>query len=133
MYRTLFLVFSACVPMAAAQDTAAPAVAPVTDKVIDGKFLGLSAGILGATVFDTEMTLRSLKTCLCYETNPIFAAVLKEGRPATYAVAVGLDAFGLAMTYKLKKEHRKIWPVPVVAVIGLHLILGIHNNHFAQR
>ena len=104
-----------------------------TDKALDGKFLSLSAGVIGSTLFDTETTFRGLTKCSCYEANPVLSPFISAGRPAAYAFETGMDGVALFSAFKLRKMHSKVWWLPATAVVGMHIWLGSRNLQLTRR
>lgn len=101
------------------------------EKTIDKKFLVVNGFLVGSTIFDTETTFAALDNCpTCKESNPIMRPFIKSGRPATYAVQGVIDVGIIYWSYKLKKEHRKIWWVLPVVMGASHVVAGGFNLRF---
>ncbi len=101
------------------------------DKTIDKKFLLVNGFLIGSTIFDTETTFAALDNCPnCKEGNPMMRPFIKSGRAATYAFQGAIDAGIIYWSYRLKKEHRKIWWVLPVVMGVSHAVAGGFNLRF---
>lgn len=109
---------------------------PAGRKVLDKKFWGLAAGLTAATIYDIETTYAGLNRCeTCREGNPLMRHVVEAGRPASYGVAMGLNAGLMYYSYRLRKSNnssgkkRLWWLLPTIA-IGAHGVAGSLNLRY---
>jgi hypothetical protein len=93
----------------------------VDGQVADRNYLLLTGGMISASVFDAEMTLRCLhdKTCK-YLPNSL------RSRTALYGIGIPADLGVSYLTYFMKKRHSRIWFVPAACIAGANLYVGMH-------
>ena len=95
---------------------------------LDAKFISLAAAMQAATVLDMESTFSVAKNCsACREANPFLRPLVNSGRPATYAVTTGIDLAAFYVAYRMRKDGKRYWWVPMVAATGLHAGFAWHN------
>ena len=104
-------------------------------KVLDKKFWGLFAGLTAATIYDIETTYAGLSRCEnCREGNSLMRHVVEAGRPASYGVAMGLNAGLMYYSYRLRKSNnssvKKLWWLFPTIVIGAHGVAGSFNLRY---
>ena len=84
-------------------------------RVIDKRFIGMSALVMGLTIADLESTQHCLSNHTCRELNPM----LPTSRAGMYAVNVPINAGAMYLAYRLKAGgHRNWWIVPAVVAAG---------------
>lgn len=92
-------------------------------KVIDGKFIALSALVAGLTAADVELTQHCLNARTCYEMNPS----LPRSRWGQYAVNSVTNAAVMYFAYRRRATGKWGWWVAPVVDIGAHGA-GIGSN-----
>lgn len=106
----------------------------IEKKVIDTKFIVVSSYLVAMTVFDLETTFSAIHNG-AHEANPIMKPFVNSGRPATYAVQLGIDAAILFLAYELKKsknpDFNKIWWVAPMLSGTAHGVCGGLNLRYS--
>jgi len=74
---------------------------------------GLAAGM---AVFDVEMTQRCIADHRCLEANP----VMPSSHLGQLSVNFALAAYGAWWSYRLKKQHSKVWWIFPTTGIAVH-------------
>lgn len=86
-----------------------------SQHVIDKRFIGMSAIVMGLTIADLESTQRCLSNHTCRELNPM----LPTSRVGMYAVNLPINAGAMYFAYRLKAGgHRNWWIVPALVSAG---------------
>ncbi|MBI2981998.1 MAG: hypothetical protein HYY44_06890, partial [Deltaproteobacteria bacterium] len=94
----------------------------------DTTFWIVSAGLVMTTIYDLETTFWSLKNCdNCKEGNFLVAPLVNTGRPATYAVMMGVNAGLLYLSYRVKKQGSKLWWIGPAIGTAAHGVAGTLN------
>ena len=93
----------------------------VDGQVADRNYLLLTGGMISASVFDAEMTLRCLHDKTCKYLPPSL-----RSRTALYGIGIPADLGISYLTYFMKKRHSRIWFVPAAFVTGANLYVGVH-------
>lgn len=88
-------------------------------KIIDTNFTLVSAYLITMTVFDIEATFAATKNG-AKEANPIMKPFIKNSRPATYAIQLGIDTLIFFVAYEMKKSNKSDfkktwWVLPMIA------------------
>ena len=103
-------------------------------KVIDTEFIAVSSYLVLMTVFDVETTFAAIRNSGGREANPIMRPFVKNGRAATYAVQLAVDALFIYIAYEMKgskhKEFRKMWWISPSIVGTAHGIAGGLNLRY---
>jgi hypothetical protein len=103
------------------------------EKIIDGKFLSVSAYLIATTLFDVETTFAAIHNGAC-EANPILKPFVKSGRPATYGFELGADALFLFIAYEMKASKNsnlnKAWFILPMVAGTVHGIAGGLNLRY---
>jgi hypothetical protein len=100
----------------------APYIRPIepakanSKRVVDGKFIGMSALAMGLTVADIESTQHCLRNGTCRELNPL----MPHSRLGMYAVNVPVNALAMYVSYRLKAGGHKTWWIAPIAISGAH-------------
>jgi hypothetical protein len=89
-----------------------------TKRVIDKKFIAMSALAMGFTIADIERTQSCLGSHTCEELNPM----LPHSRAGMYAVNVPLNAGLMYLSYRFKASGKKKWWIAPIAIAGSHLV-----------
>jgi hypothetical protein len=97
-------------------------------SVADRNYLLLTAGMLGASVFNAEMTLHCLKEH--EDCNDVPSSL--RSRTALYGIGIPADLGVAYLTYFMKKKHNSIWYVPSALVTGANLFLGARAYRWSQ-
>jgi hypothetical protein len=97
--------------------------APPRPKVIDKKFIALTALTFGLTSLDVEMTHHCLKAGTCYEMNP----TLPNSRAGQYAINTLTNVAVTYFSYRRRKSGKWGWWVAPVIDMGAHGV-GIGTN-----
>jgi hypothetical protein len=87
-------------------------------RVIDKKFVGMSALVMGFTIADIETTQHCLSNGTCKELNPS----MPHSRAGMYAVNIPVNAFAMYLSYRLKASGHKTWWIAPIAVSGAHAV-----------
>ncbi len=91
-------------------------------RVVDRKFVALSATLMSLTVSDLERTQHCLARGTCTEMNPM----LPHSRAGMYAVNVPINAGTMFLAYKMKAAGWKTWWVlPALNIAGHAVGTGI--------
>lgn len=100
----------------------------VDGNVADRNYLLLTGAMFGATVANTELTLR------CLNHHPSCNDVPSSFRSRLDLYAVGIPAnLGIDyLTYHLKRKHYHLWFVPAAAVTGANLFLAVRAYRWTQ-
>jgi hypothetical protein len=100
----------------------------VDRSVADRNYLILTAGMFGATIVNTELTLR------CLNKHPSCNDVPANFRSRLDLYAVGIPAeLGVAyLTYYLKRKHNHMWYVPAAVVTGANIFLAVRAYRWTQ-
>jgi hypothetical protein len=100
----------------------------VDRTVADRNYLLLTGGMLGATVVNTELTLR------CLNKHPSCNDVPANFRSRVDLYGVGIPAdLGIAyLTYYMKRKHNHMWYVPPALVTGANLFLAVRAYRWTQ-
>jgi hypothetical protein len=104
-----------------------------TKQIIDGKFIAASAYLVAMTVLDIETTFAAIHNG-AHEANPVIKPFIKNGRPATYAFEIGIDALTLWTAYKMRASENKTlnktwWILPTIMATG-HGVAGGLNLRY---
>jgi hypothetical protein len=100
-----------------------PAPPPSRPKVIDRKFIALSALILGLTAMDIEMTQSCMRSGVCVELNP----TLPHSRAGMYAVNSATNLGVIYLAFRRRDHGKKDWWIAPLIDIGAHAG-GIGSN-----
>ena len=95
-----------------------PAQKPTPNRVVDKKFIAMSALAMGLTIADIERTQSCLNSHTCEEMNP----TLPRSRAGMYAVNVPLNAGLMYLSYRFKASGKKKWWIAPIAIAGSHLV-----------
>jgi hypothetical protein len=87
-------------------------------RVLDKKFIAMSALAMGLTIADIERTQSCLNSHTCEEMNP----TLPRSRAGMYAVNVPLNAGLMYLSYRFKSKGKKTWWIAPIAIAGSHLV-----------
>jgi hypothetical protein len=87
-------------------------------RVVDRKFVGMSALVLGLTVADIETTQHCLSNSTCKELNPL----MPHSRAGMYAVNIPINAAAMYLSYRLKASGHKTWWIAPIAISGAHAV-----------
>ena len=90
--------------------------APVPPRVVDKKFVLVSALVMGLTISDLERTQHCLHRGTCIEMNPM----LPHSRAGMYAVNIPLNAATMWLGYRMKSQGRKTWWIAPALVAAGH-------------
>ena len=89
---------------------------PKTERVLDAKFVGVSAIAMALTIADIENTQRCLAKNTCTELNPL----MPKSRAGMYAVNIPLNAGLMYLSYRLKARGNRAWWIAPLAISGAH-------------
>jgi len=87
-------------------------------RVVDKKFIGMSALAMGLTIADIENTQHCLNQGTCRELNPM----MPRSRAGMYAVNLPVNAGLMYLSYRLKASGKKTWWIAPLAISGSHAI-----------
>ena len=100
---------------------------PTQSRTLSKGFLLLNGLHLGMAIFDVEMTQHCIANHHCVEGNPLM--------PSSHAGQLGVNfaivGYGTFMSYRLKKQERKLWLLSPIVGIAAHT-LGVASG-FANR
>jgi len=99
----------------------AAATGPSLEGVADRHYWAFTSAMLGASVFDAELTQRCQQENTCsYVPSSLRsrAAMYGIGLPADFAVAY--------LTYHMKAKREHLWYVPSALVTAANVYVGIH-------
>lgn len=85
-------------------------------RVVDAKFVGMSALVMGTTIADIETTQHCLGNGTCRELNPL----IPHSRAGMYAVNIPINALAMYVSYRLKAGGHKTWWIAPLAISGAH-------------
>jgi len=92
-------------------------------QVMDAKFLLLGGLVLATTTADMELTQHCQNSGSCVELNP----TIPRARWAKHAVNLPTNAAVMYWAYRWKKEGKRLWWMPPLVDIGVHLV-GVGSN-----
>jgi hypothetical protein len=87
-------------------------------RVIDAKFVSMSALAMGLTIADIESTQHCIGNGTCREMNPL----MPHSRAGMYAVNVPVNAGLMYLSYRLKASGNKSWWIAPLAISGSHAV-----------
>lgn len=103
-------------------------------KVIDTTFITVSSYLVLTTIFDIETTFAAIRNSGGREANPLMRPFIKSGRPATYAIELGIDAVVIFIAYEIKKSKKidlaKTWWVSPMILGTTHGVCGGLNLRY---
>jgi hypothetical protein len=85
-------------------------------RVVDAKFVAMSALVMGLTIGDLERTQHCLSQHTCVEMNPM----LPTSRTGMYAVNIPINAGAMYLAYRLKAGGRRTWWIAPVTIAASH-------------
>jgi len=85
-------------------------------RVVDAKFIGMSALTMGLTIADIESTQHCMANGTCKELNPL----MPHSRAGMYAVNIPINAAAMYLSYRLKASGHKTWWIAPLVVSGAH-------------
>ena len=97
-------------------------------SVADRNYLLVTGGMVGASVFNAEVTLHCLKEHP--DCNDIPSSL--HGRAALYGIGIPADLGIAYLTYYMKKRHSSMWYVPAAVVTGANLFFGVRAYRWSQ-
>ena len=89
---------------------------PKRSRVVDKKFIGMSALMMGLTVADIESTQHCLGNHTCRELNPL----LPRSHAGMYAVNVPINVAAMYLSYRLKAGGHRAWWIAPMVISGAH-------------
>jgi hypothetical protein len=89
---------------------------PKRSRVMDTKFVAMSALAMGLTIADIESTQHCLGNGTCRELNPL----IPHTRAGMYAVNVPINALAMYVSYRLKASGHRTWWIAPLAISGAH-------------
>ena len=92
-------------------------------KVVDKTFLLLTGIATATTIADFEMTQRCLGRGTCVETDPL----MPTSHAGMYASSTPVNAALFYWSYRRKAQGKRLWWLPMAAVIASHAV-GIGTN-----
>lgn len=96
--------------------------------VADRNYLLLTGGMIGASVFNAEVTLHCLNEHP--DCNDVPSSL--RSRAALYGIGIPADLGVAYLTYFMKKRHSSMWYVPAAVVSGANLFFGVRAYRWAQ-
>lgn len=97
-------------------------------SVADRNYLLVNGGMIGASIFNAEMTIHCLRNQVSCNDVP---SSLKS-RAALYGIGIPADLGVAYLSYFMKKRHSRIWYVPSALVGGANLFLGVRAYRWSQ-
>jgi hypothetical protein len=92
-----------------------PAPAVKLPRTLSPGFFLLNGAHLGMAVFDVEMTQHCLADHHCVEGNPL----MPSSRAGQLGVNFALFSYGSFMSYRLKRQERRLWMLsPFVGIVA---------------
>ncbi|MGC1462977.1 MAG: hypothetical protein WA802_12295 [Terracidiphilus sp.] len=104
-----------------------PAPAVKLPRTLSPGFFLLNGAHLGLAVFDVEMTQHCLADHHCVEGNPL----MPSSRAGQLGLNFALFGYGSFMSYRLKRQERRLWMLSPVVGIVAHTV-GVATG-FAHR
>lgn len=102
-------------------------------KVIDKNFIAVQSYLVLMTVFDIETTFAVIHNG-GHEENALMKPFFNSGRPAVYALQLGIDALVIYLSYEMKKsshkEFNQTWFVAPMVIGTTHAICGGLNFRY---
>jgi hypothetical protein len=97
-------------------------------SVADRNYLLINGGMIGASIFNAEMTIH------CLQKHPSCNDVPSslKSRTALYGIGIPADLGIAYLSYLMKKKHSRIWYVPSAIVGGANLFLGVRAYRWSQ-
>ena len=89
---------------------------PKAKRVVDKKFIIMSALVMGTTIADIETTQHCLGNGTCRELNPL----IPHSRAGMYAVNLPINALAMYVSYRLKAGGHRTWWIAPIAISGAH-------------
>lgn len=99
------LILALALPLAAQQP-----------RVLSPSFIALNGAAMGAAALDVALTRSCIDAGTCHEINPLMRG--SAGR--MYGVALGMQAVGVLVSYKLKQQDSRMWMIAPLVGIGAH-------------
>jgi hypothetical protein len=96
---------------------------PSRPKVIDKKFIVLTALVFGLTAMDIEMTQRCMHRGTCVELNP----TLPHSRGGMYAVNTATNLGVMYLAFHRRNHEKRDWWIAPLIDIGAH-VGGVGSN-----
>ena len=87
-------------------------------KVADKQFWTFTGTLVITSAADVRSSFEN--RALGYKVNPIMRPFMNAGTIPAYAMVGGIDGGITALSYEIKKRHRKLWCLPTVVGIGAH-------------
>jgi hypothetical protein len=88
------------------------------ERVVDRKFVAMSALAMGLTIADIESTQHCIGNGSCRELNPL----MPTSRAGMYAVNIPVNAGLMYLSYRLKASGHKTWWIAPLAISGAHAV-----------
>lgn len=103
------------------------------EKVIDKNFIAVNSYLILTTVFDIETTFAVIHNG-GHEENALMKPFFNSGRPAVYALQLGIDALVIYLSYEMKKsKHKEFnqtwWVAPMVIGTTHNICAGLNLRY----
>lgn len=109
----------------------APSGAKAWDATVaNGNYKLVAGALVASTIFDGETTFAAIHNG-AHEANGAVAPFVKMGRPAFYAMELGVDAGVLYFAYVAKRDGNKWWYVAPLILAVAHTAAGAWNLHYS--
>ena len=92
--------------------------------VIDWKYSSLTGSMFGASVLNAELTER----CITQKTCSFLPSFLSS-RTAMYGIGIPADFAVGYLSYRMKRNHNRLWILPEALVTGANLYVAAHSWH----
>ena len=98
-------------------------------SVADRNYLLVNGGMIGASIFNAEMTIH------CLQKHPSCNDVPSslKSRAGLYGIGIPADLGIAYLSYFMKRKHSSIWYVPSAIVGGANLFLGVRAYRSSQE
>jgi hypothetical protein len=97
----------------------------------------LSGMLAVSAAYDISTTYKGLQVPGVHEGNPIMRPLFSAGPEAGYALALAMTSWDVSVAKRMRRNEnrlvRSLWWLPMVAKIGIHTALGIHNERVAHK
>jgi len=101
----------------------------VDRSVADRNYLLVTGGMIGASIVNTELTMRCFtKHASCNDVPSFF-----QRRLVLYGIGLPADLGVAYLTYYMKRKHSHLWYVPAAVVTGANVFLGYRAYHWTQQ
>ena len=101
----------------------------VDRSVVDRNYVLVTGGMIGASIVNTELTMRCFaKHASCNDIPSFF-----HRRLVLYGIGLPADLGVAYLTYYMKKKHHHLWYVPAAVVTGANVVLAVRAYRWTNQ